>query len=230
MFGALFRNPMQSSQLSLPREAFNYKNSAHLEIIEKQISRFKESADALKALDYNIFLGVIVGSSCYFGSYLFPVVTISIASFSLAAHAHAKRPIAYEKYRQALDDLINTYNWSMGKNTGNHWHKLAIKTLQDLILTLGPCVAPEVIHTWTADDLKPNSLNPKNFFSGRRNDITEEFEKQLARFAAGTQVSELTYRIYGQHGLNDLWQTLKTTVASQVNNAALKIFNYQPGS
>ncbi|WP_419419805.1 hypothetical protein ACNVED_00435 [Legionella sp. D16C41] len=230
MFGVLFRNPGQSSHLSLPREAFNYKNPIHLEIIEKQISQFKEAADTLKAIDYNIFLGVIVGSSCYFGSYIFPLVTFSIAGFSLAAHAHAKRPIAYEKYRQALDELVATYEWSMGKNTGDHWYKLAVGPLQNLILTLGPCVAPEIIHTWTADDLKPNSLNPKNFFSTRRTDISEEFEKQLAKFAAGTQVSEMTYRIYGQHGFDDLWQTLKTTVANQVNNVARNVLNYQPGS
>ncbi len=231
MFGILFsKSPGQSSQLNLPKETFNYKNSAHLEFVEKQISRFKESADALKAIDYKICLGVIVGSTCYLGAYIFPLVTLSIAGFSFAAHAQAKRSEAYEKYRQSLDDLIAIYNWSMGKNTGDHWYKLAIKPIQDLILTLGPCVPPDVIHTWTSEDLKPNSLNPRNFFGGRRNDISQEFENQLARFAAGTQVSDLTYRIYGQHGFNDLLQTLKTTVASQINNTAHKIFNYQPGN
>ncbi len=224
----LFQNPAEPVQLNLPRETFNYKNPAHLELIEKQINRFNEAAGALKSLDYNIFLGAAIGSACYFGSYILPLVTISIVGFSLAAHAHAKRPPVYERYRKALEDLISVYNWSMGKDTGDHWYKLGKKTVQDLILTLGPCVAPEVIHTWRAEDLRPNTLNPRNFFSTRRDDIPEEFEKQLAKFAAGIQVSELTYRIYGQHGLDDLWQTLKATVANQVSDTAVKLFNYQP--
>lgn len=225
MFGAFFRTPAQSFQLNLPKETFNYRNSSHLELIAKQISRFNESAEALRSLDYNIFLGVAIGSSSYFGSYIFPLVTLSIIGFSLATYAYAKRLPMYEKYKQVLEDLIAVYNWSMGKNTGDHWHKLAIKPLQDLILTLGPCVAPDIIHTWTTDDLRPNSLDPRNFFSSRRSDISEEFERQLEKFAIGAQVSELAYRIYGQHGLGDLWQALKITIADQLNDTTLKIFN-----
>lgn len=202
----------------IPNETFNHKNTQHLDLIQEQISRFSEALVALQTLDRNIVMGAVIGTGCYIGSYVFPLVLVSIAGACYASWNAARREQVSVQYREALSQLITVYQWSMGKDTGHHWDKLAVKTLQDLILTLGPWVSSSTIHTWTNADLKPAMLS----FSTRRNEISELFEMQLTQFAAGTQATHWEFRLYSEHGMEHLYDAVQSSVASQANNLVAK--------
>ena len=202
----------------VPDVVFDYKSNQHMEFIKDKISQFSKVLSELQAIDYKIFMGVAISSGCYIGTYLFPLTLFSIGGACMASWNIAKREQVSAQYRDTLNSLIAVYKWSMGKDTGHHWEKLAVKTLQDLILTLGPWVSNATIHTWNNTDLKPTILS----FSSRRSDIPEEFERQLNQFAANTQTAHWAYRVYGEHGVDKLLDAMQTNITAQVNDLVAK--------
>lgn len=220
MFGLFANKPAVKVEKinALPSVAFNHKDPLHLELIQEKINSFSQALARLQALDRNIVMGAAIGTGCYIGSYVFPLVLVSIAGACLATWNTAMREQVLSAYRKALHDLIEVYQWSMGKDTGNHWEKLAVKVLQDLILVLGPWVSSDSIHTWTNADLKPSLLS----FCSRRKDIPEAFEMQLIQFAAGTQTTSWEFRLYGEHGIEHLCEVVQMKVTSQMNDLLAK--------
>lgn len=203
----------------VPEVAFDYKNSQHLELIQDKINQFSNDLLALQAIDYKIFMGAAIGTGCYFGSYIFPLVLFSIAGACMASWNGAKREQVSAQYHDSLHSLIAIYQWSMGKDTGKHWEKLAVDTLQNLIRTLGPWVSNKTIHTWSTADLKPGMLS---FGANRRADIPQKFEEQLMQFAANTQTAHWAYRLYGEEGIGKLYEVMQTNITSQVNDLVAK--------
>ena len=222
MFGRFSANKPVANKLEktnlIPDVAFDYKNPQHLELIQDKTSQFSKVLLELQAIDYKIFMGAAISTGCYIGAYMFPLTLFSIGGACMASWNSAKREQVSSQYRDALNGLIELYKWSMGQDTGHHWEKLAVKTLQDLILALGPWVSNTTIHTWRNMDLKPTILS----FSSRRSDIPEEFEKQLTQFAANTQAAHWAYRLYGEHGVEKLLDVMQTNITSHVNDVVLK--------
>lgn len=220
MFGLFAHQPAVKIEKTnaLPTVEFNHNDPLHLELIQEKINTFSQALSRLQALDRNIVMGVAISSGCYIGSYVFPLVLVSIAGACLATWNAAMREQVSSAYRKVLRDLIEVYQWSMGKDTGNHREKLAVKTLQDLIRVLGPWVSSDSIHTWTNADLKPSLLS----FCSRRKDIPEAFEMQLIQFAAGTQARSWEFRLYGEHGMEHLYEVMQMKVTSQMNDLLAK--------
>lgn len=202
----------------IPDVTFDYKNSEHLDLVKEKMSQFSKLLHELQAIDYKIFMGAAISTGCYIGAYLFPLTLFSIGGACMASWNAAKREVVSAQYRDALNDLIEVYKWSMGKDSGYHWEKLAVNTLQDLILTLGPWVSNKTIHTWANTDLKPTMLS----FSRRRSDIPEELERQLTQFAANMQAAQWAYRLYGEHGVEKIFDAMQTNIKAQVNDLVVK--------
>ncbi|MCC5014533.1 MULTISPECIES: hypothetical protein [unclassified Legionella] len=201
MFG-FFEEPALIPRVELGDGNFNYKSANHLDIIGKRCLRFQQAQKHLHRIDNNIIRGAVIGSASWVGSYVFPLVTVSIAAFCFATYHYAHHAEAFKQYQEALNDLIAAYNWSMGRNTGDHWYKLGVLSLQDLVLTLGPCVKSETICTWSMGDLEPASMLSR---AKRDNEPTTLFKAKLTQFAAGEQTKEWRFKIYGEGGTDDLW-------------------------
>lgn len=216
--------PVTTCHLQIPNTLFNYTIPSHLELIDVHVAKFNTSLHALQQLDCNILISLAIGSACYVGTYILPLVSLTIVGFCMATHYYAKRTEAYKQYRNALTELIKVYQWSMGKETGEHWHKLAVPNLQQLIITLGPWVSKETIYTWSLQDLKPASLSLGSLMGHRRSDLTESFEQTLHRLATGTQAADYLYRLYGEYGIEDILDTLRVKAATQLTRLASKVF------
>lgn len=197
----LFNPPLITVANQIPSTNFNYQSPAHLEIINKKIERFKQTQDALIVADNNMVIGLLVGSTCWVSSYIFPTVSLSIAGFCFATLNATQRKEHFKLYKEALNDLIAIYQWSMGRETGNHWYKIALNDIQNLITTLGPWVSKKTLCTWDADALKPGKV--AGLTSNRRNEIPEEFEEKLHRLMSETQISNWRYQLYGENCNDD---------------------------
>ena len=143
-------------------------------------------------------------------------VPVAIAGFCLATNRLTVRPAYQEAYSQALKNLIAAYQWAMGAETGNHWEKLAVPEMQQLITTLGPWVTTSTLCTWRSDDLKPRlTLNP--FGSNRRNELSVDFEAKLNQLQTGAHQTNWSFKIYGEESLLEMLKDAKVgQVVSQV--------------
>lgn len=205
MFGFFEEVPL-IPRVELPQGNFNYQSANHLDFINKCTLRFQQAQKILHRIDTNIIRGVAVGSTSWVGCYVFPLVTVSIAAFCFATYYYAYHEEAFAQYQEALNDLIAAYQWSMGKETDNHWYKFGVIQLQELVLTLGPCATTETICTWQSSDLEPASmLSPYS----RENEPSTAFKAKLTQFAAGDQTKEWQFLIYGEGGTDDLWGAIQ---------------------
>ncbi|MDI9818995.1 MULTISPECIES: hypothetical protein [unclassified Legionella] len=203
-------------RVELADAPFNYQNSAHLEIIGKRLARFKQAQMALYAADIKIVSGILMGTVFWLSSYIVPSVTMAIAGFSYAFYHMGRHAEVARNYREALDDLIQVYNWSMGKDTGNHWYKLGVGNIQSLILTLGPWVAKETIYTWKDADLEPASA----MSFAKRKEPSNAVKIKLAQFAAGEQTANWLFHIYGEAGTRGLTDIIKGYFQREVQEIA----------
>ncbi|WP_232220329.1 hypothetical protein [Legionella tunisiensis] len=198
---------------------FDYKSVIHLDMIGKRILRFQQAQKILHSTDSNIVKGVAIGSASWVGCYVFPLVTVSIAAFGYAAYHYGRHIEVFKQYHEALNDLIAAYNWSMGRNTGDHWYKLGSIPLQELVLALGPWVKSETICTWKTSDLEPASMLSR---AKRETEPTTSFKARLTQFAAGEQIKEWQFKIYGEGGTDDLWGVFLQSHSKELANDAIK--------
>lgn len=195
-------------ELPEPRTSFDYQKSLHLDLINKRIIRFQQAQTNLHSLDSNIVKGLTIGGAAWVGIYFLPLVTVCVGACCLATHYASIRPTYFKEYQDTLKDLTEVYKWSMGRETNDHWHKLGVKQIQELILTLGPCATKDTICTWRSEDLNPATgfypLRPK-----RDIEPTLAFKAELAEFAAGNQTNKWQFAIYGENGTDNLLGTLR---------------------
>lgn len=217
MFG-FFSQTAPIARVQLPDASFNYQTPVHIDIINKRIERFKQAQTALHSLDRNIVVSWMLGSACWVGAYVFPLVTASIVSFCYSTHCLTRRPECFRQYKEALDDLIAVYKWSMGKEMGNHWYKLGEESIQTLIETLGPWVSKETIYTWQDKDLAPSSV----LSLARRNEPKESFKIKLTLFAEGKQTENWQFPLYGENGIDDLMGTVQAYFKREAKEAVEK--------
>lgn len=201
-----------SGEPAIFASTFDYQNPVHLRVISDSVIQFKSKLDALTFVDYRILMGAAIGSVAYVGAYLFPVVLVSIAACCVSAYNLGIRPPIYKEYREALEDLIRVFKWSMGANTKDYWYKLAVNEIMDLISTLGPWVSAQTIVTWSHDDLKPARMS----LMSRRMDLPVEFENKLTRFASGEQSTVWAYRLYGETGSDRIFDMVRQAAMAQI--------------
>ncbi|KTD20862.1 Uncharacterised protein [Legionella lansingensis] len=189
-------------RMELLTKTFNYKSQEHLDFIQNRITRFKQAQAALYNYDNTIISSLTVGLVFYAGGSIIPFLpsfAISIGGFSYASYLVGNREQAglVRPYREALTDLIEVYQWSMGNKTDTWW-KLGVLEIQDLILTLGPMVRKETIAVWEEKDLQPGAL------LSRGKEPTEAFKTKATEFAAGTQMQSIWFAVYGENGNDDI--------------------------
>ena len=217
-----FTQHIKTARVNLPRDTsaklkpFSSAKPEHLEIIDARVARFNETLLAIQTVDAGIRLGLKLAGTIL-GLYV-PLIhqiipftfsinlALAIIGWSIVFYGLARR-FDY-KYFQALDDLKEAYRWAMGTKTDDYWFSLREKSIQDMILSLGPWVTETTIHTWTPDDLVEESMLPKmvrEAGGGRKvKELTPEFKEQLADLTTGVHTSTSLYRIYGETGIGDI--------------------------
>lgn len=200
-----FLKPVFIARIELPHPPFDYQNEDHHYLIGQRIARFKQAQSALFELDRYVAIALGIGAFCWVGAYLLPLVTLSIIGFCFATYALVHRSELFRQYKEIHDDLIETFQWSMGDKTGNHWYKLGEESIQELIETLGPWVNAETICTWQPQDLV--SSNRLSF--ARRNELAENFKMKLIYFSQGKQTENWGFHLYGENSTDNLLQFIK---------------------
>ncbi|MGQ3891765.1 hypothetical protein [Legionella sp. CNM-4043-24] len=203
---------VRTIETSVYSTAFNYKDATHLRVVSDSINQFTSKLNALMYIDYRIAMAAAISGIAYVGAYIFPLVLVSIAAASIASYNLGIRGPIHLEYRDALNELIKVYQWTMTAGSANYWYKLAVPQLQDLISTLGPWVTAKTIATWTHDDLRPARLS----LESRRSDIPVDFENRLTSLAAGEQMKNLPYRLYGETASATLSEFLRELLAKAV--------------
>lgn len=198
-----FKRPQVTDRVQLIDAGFDYQNPVHLEIITKRIERFQLSLKNLQNKDQKILWGMAVGGSCWMGSYIFPLVSFAIGGFSYAAYHLGSRNDYAKEYRETLRDLIEAYKWSMGTRALDHWYKMGVPCIQDMILCLGPWVQKDTISCWNPDDLKSGKI------SRREKEPTEEFKIKLQEFDSNSQMKNIWFHLYGETATDDLFSFIK---------------------
>jgi hypothetical protein len=192
-------------QLGLP-DYFNYKDPSHLEILQTKINTFTQALEDLQTIDNQIAKGLVLGSACWVGIYLFPLVSLSIVGFCYATHNAAQRNVVLDKYVKALNDLCDVYDWAMIKD--NKWNYLRENDIQLLIKTLSPWVSVNSIKRWNDVDRQPRLLG---------NDaLPQAFQKQLDDVEAGKHLQSWRYSLYSKEGVDNMHNFSIANLGSQL--------------
>lgn len=212
------QNSLPQPIIQAPSAPFDYKNPAHLLTIQAKLSVFNSAAFRLKRNDYCLALGAAIMSFGVFACLsLMSIVFFLVMAdaFMLIRDSFNARFSLFEEYKTALNDLINLYQWAMPKEHC-HWDALGLEPVQNLILTLGPLVPAEIIHTWQPADLESvkqifgergNYLKESLEFASSsigltsRTEPSEQFKKQLIELANGTHQRSFHYRLYGHNSV-----------------------------
>lgn len=204
----------QTDRFVKPDNPFDYQSNTHLHIVNQQVERFSKALADLQAVDDHILIGTGIAVSSWLTCGFLPLVTVGMVVSAYVGYCSHTRTEYASRYKEALEDLIAVYQWSMGKNTDNMWYKLGQKDLQNLIVTLGPWVNTETIFTWRKDDLQPSTL--AKLTTGRRTDIPEETERQLLRLEEGLHMSSVKFRLYGEGSVDKLLSSIKDNAMAKI--------------
>ncbi len=133
----------------------------------------------------------------------------------MASWNSAKREQVSNQYRDALKGLIDVYKWSMGKDTEHHWEKLAVKTLRVKSRHWAPGFKQDYSY------MVKYGFKTDAYRFIRDNDILEEFEMMPLIFGKPQTVFQ-AYHLYGEHGVDKLFEVVQTNIKSQVNDFVAK--------
>ncbi|OCH99541.1 hypothetical protein A8135_07635 [Legionella jamestowniensis] len=182
--------------------AFDYRNSSHVDIIKNRVLRFKQAQAALFHYDNQIIGALAVSVASWTGGVLplpLPLWTISLASCSYGCYRLGNRTNSglTAQYREALNDLLDVYKWSMSNKT-HTWYKLGILQIQEMITTLGPWAKKDTLVVWEDSDLVAGK------FTSRGVEPSEEFKTKLKEFTEGLPSKSVWFSVYGEEGTDDL--------------------------
>lgn len=216
-----FNHIIKIPRESLPEMSFNYQDGRHLELIGLRVLRFKEAFEMLKKLDKSLLAGMALCAAAYVADYILPFAMPSaILGAGVAGYCLGRRPACFMQYKEALEDLKDAYCWAMGKEASDKWYAIRTAPVQAMILTLGPWVSKEIIHSWESSDLKNGYLNSAK--------LKPDFIKKITSFAEGEQYNNWQYCFYGDKGIGNFeedflscWKQLKTLAVPAVAVAEL---------
>jgi|GEM_PF-4395723 len=191
--GSFFYTPSKIVSTDIvPDAPFNPAYSDHTTIIDDACDRFRQELQKIKNRDNRITYEVMATALAFGASVVinpFAMLTFAaIGFYSAGAHEHGVRTEQCRRdYRIALNDLIRVHAWAT-ENTNEN--KLNYKSIQRLILTLGPWVPPETIMTWKEDDLSGLANSSANVLENR-------LAEKLRRFEDRERMKDLSYLLYG---------------------------------
>ncbi|MDX1836136.1 hypothetical protein DIZ81_03110 [Legionella taurinensis] len=204
----------QTGRFVKPDSDFDYQSSIHIKIVNQQVERFSKALADLQAVDAHILVGTGAAVFSWLTCGFLPLVTVGMVASAYAGYcAHSRKEYASD-YKEALEDLIAVYQWAMGKNSDKMWYKLGTRELQNLIVTLGPWVNTDTIHTWRKEDMQPSTL--AKLTTSRRTDISEETERQLLRLAEGVHMNSAQFRLYGEGSVDTLLSSIKDNAMAKI--------------
>lgn len=212
-----------TDRLTLPPTSFNYDSDAHRGLIGQQVDRFNKALADLQTVDDHILMGAGIVTASWLTCGFLPLTTVGMVVSSYVGYCGATRSEYDRRYRDAQQDLIALYQWAMGKDSGNIWYKLGVKDVQNLIVTLGPWVNKETIHTWRSDDLKPSGFSALT--STRRSDVPADIENVMTQLAAGVHMNTVKFRLYGEGSVDKLLSSIKDNLMSKVTALTM---SYKP--
>ncbi|CDZ76083.1 hypothetical protein BN59_00347 [Legionella massiliensis] len=220
----LFNHNFQIARIPIPKHdsddkkhcLFSSADESHIAIINARIARFQEALGAIQAVDKGIISGLTLASIGWTTNYipLLPfTMTVAMLGCGIAGYSIGRRSFCFQKYKEALDDLKEAYQWAMGQRTDDYWYAIRHKNIQQMILTLGPWVSKETIATWQEADLQPGYI-PETVRNSTRlmrhaEELNPEFKGKLTDFASGKQTSNPLYRFYGETGIGDFAEHLQ---------------------
>lgn len=203
---------LPSERFQIPEADFDYKNRKDLKCISDHVLQFNSALTAMRALLRTMLIGITLAIVCWTATFFTSTLTVTGAMIGAAIFTHSLGQYSryYKAFTEALADLKQVHQWSMGKETNNLYEKLAIDSLQRLILTLGPWVKGSSIATWVDDDLKVKGFI--SIFGSKRTDLSPGFVDQLNYLASGAQEKTLEYQLLGESGPQNLLNYIKAKI------------------
>lgn len=195
-------------------QGFDLKKPEHIKLLNDSLYLFKEKSNQLKALDWKIASGVLVGVLATSLSF-FPLVgTLGLLGWGAALYYINQRSALYAEYHESLTLLVATCNWSLGdgpehrKNTDEDLtQNPAIRTM---MASLYPVLTEAQVKHLIADDIEDIfvkelqeyeqkftlGLNTNGFFAKKDDSIAlskrgAEFERCIYGFNKGSTVDFL---------------------------------------
>lgn len=139
-------------------QSFNLNNPQHLKLLNNSLYLFKEKSYQLKALDWKIASGVLVGVLATSLSF-FPLVgALGLLGWGAALYYINQRSALYNEYHESLTLLVATCNWSLGqgpehrKNTDEELTQNS--AIRAMMATLYPVLTEAQVKHLIADDIE----------------------------------------------------------------------------
>lgn len=198
----------------VPGQGFDSKNLQHIELLNDSIHLFKDKSSQLKALDWKIASGVLVGVMATSLSFLPLVGALGLLGWGAALYYMNQRSALYTEYHESLTLLVATCNWSLGegpehrKNTDED--VTSNLTIRTMMASLYPVLTETQVKHLIADDIEDIfvkelqeyeqkftlGLNTNGFFAKKDDSIAlskrgAEFERCIYGFNKGSTVDFL---------------------------------------
>lgn len=139
-------------------QGFNLNNEQHLAHLRACTALFNEKSQALKSIDRNIALGVVVGIVASSLSFLPFVGYFSFVGWGAALVSIHQRATAYTEYQEALNLLAATCNWSLGEGVDVRKSSSAglinNPDIREMMTSLYPVLSEPQIKHLVADDIE----------------------------------------------------------------------------
>jgi hypothetical protein len=171
-----------------PHQSFNLKNTDHRDQLRAAIELFKENSNTLKSIDHRIAYSTVLGIVATSLSFIPLVGYFGLLGWGSAVYHLMKRGTAMEKYRESLNLLVATCNWSLGQGPeareASKEELTCDADIREMMKTLYPVITEQQARHLIADDIedafvqelldyegkyklnKSAAFNPKGFFNG----------------------------------------------------------------
>lgn len=189
-------------------QSFDLNIPQHLKLLNDSLYLFKEKSYQLKALDWKIASGVLVGVLATSLSF-FPLVgALGLLGWGAALYYINQRSALYNEYHESLTLLVATCNWSLGQGHRENTDEELTQNpaIRAMMATLYPVLTEAQVKHLIADDIEGIFVKElqeyEKTFSGLNTNVHKdesialskrgaEFERCIYGFNKGSMVDFL---------------------------------------
>lgn len=186
------------------KQFFDLKKAEHKEYLKACVNSFKDTSNALKAIDRKIVFSTLLSMVSLPFTWIPVIGFLNLLCMGYSVYHLGKREVLVKEYKESLNLLVASCNWALGQNMSERCsNKEALTTdtdLRDMMTTLYPVLTEQQTRHVIADDIEEvfakelRDYESKYQFPGSNHRFfSSNADERIARSKRGAEWSRCVY-------------------------------------
>ena len=140
--------------LQVNHTVFEPETDAHKNLLINCSNAVKEKLFILQQIDKKMTIGFAVGAAALVLSWIFPISLLATAALIYGAAQYGYRQQAYKEYNEALENLRNCCEWSLGEGQVKDTSVVSHPAIRDMMTALYPLMDEPTLRLLIDDEVE----------------------------------------------------------------------------